>query len=238
MGTAGGANGADGDSVARADADLLERTRSAPVLAGPLPHFDPEAAPAEPGPLFAEWLARALDDGVPEPQVMTLSTAGADAVPSARVLILRGIDTAACAYDFATDSRSPKSHDLAANPQAALTWYWPAHGRQIRMAGPVTLLGEDATRRDFLGRSERARAAAFAGPTSAPLDGPHAYHQALEEGHRIVSAEPSRVPATHTLHRLHAHRAEFFQADPPRFHLRLLYTRTSPSSWTRTLLWP
>jgi pyridoxamine 5'-phosphate oxidase len=224
-------------AAAADDEALLARVRAAPVLAGPLPEFDPGAAPDAPGPLFARWLDRALTDAVPEPQLMTLSTAGADGAPSARVLLLRGIDTADCAYDFATDSRSPKGRDLAANPRAALTWYWPAQGRQIRMTGPVTVLGEDDARRDYLGRGETARAAGFVGLTSAPLSGPQEYDRAMRAARESVTAEPERVPPTHALYRLRAREAEFWQGDPARFHLRLRYERAG-DGWTRTLLWP
>ncbi|WP_333767906.1 pyridoxine/pyridoxamine 5'-phosphate oxidase [Streptomyces sp. IBSBF 2435] len=234
----------DGDAVdggsagsAAADRALLDRIRAAPVLAGPLPHFDPDTAPAAPGPLFADWLDRALADGVPEPQIVTLSTAAADGTPSARVLLLRGLDSADCGFVFAGDSGSGKGQDLAARPVAALTWYWPAHGRQIRMAGPVDVLGEEATRRDYLGRSPAARIAGFTGRTSAPLDGPGEYEREHRAAEALVAAEPSRVPATHTVYRLRAREAEFFQADPARWHLRLRYTRDG-DGWTRTLLWP
>ncbi|WP_103891158.1 pyridoxine/pyridoxamine 5'-phosphate oxidase [Actinacidiphila yanglinensis] len=221
------------------DEALLARTRAAPVLAGPLPHLDPAAVPDAPGPLFAEWLDEALVAGVPEPHVMTLSTAAADGTPSARVLILRGIDTAGCAYDFAADSRSSKGRDLAANPRAALTWYWPALGRQIRMAGRVDVLDRDAAARDFLGRGARARAAAFAGTTSTPLSGPGEYDEALRAARDLVAAEPDRVPDTHTVYRLRAQEAEFWQADPARFHVRVRYTRRpAPQGWTCGLLWP
>jgi pyridoxamine 5'-phosphate oxidase len=219
------------------DEALLARLRAAPVLAGPLPEFDPGRAPDAPGPLFARWLDLALADGVPEPGVVTLSTAAADGTPGARVLMLRGIDTADCAFRFTSDSRSPKGHDLAANPQAALTWYWPAHGRQIRIAGPVDVLGEEATRRDFLGRGETSRAAAFTGVMSGPLSGPEEYERALLAARRQVAAEPERVPATHTLYRLRAEETEFWQADPARFHQRLRYRRAG-DGWTRSLLWP
>lgn len=234
-------NGKDGGGSAGGPTDgdeaLLARMRAAPVLAGPLPGFDPRAAPDAPGPLFARWLEQALTDGVPEPHVMTLSTAAADGTPSARVLMLRGIDTADCAYVFATDSGSPKGRDLAANPQAALTWYWPAHGRQIRMAGPVTVLGEEATRRDFLGRGETSRVAGFTGRMSEPLAGPEEYDRAREAARARVAAEPDRVPDTHVVHRLRAREAEFFQADPAHFHLRVRYVREG-GGWSRTLLWP
>jgi pyridoxamine 5'-phosphate oxidase len=168
---------------------------------------------------------------------MTLSTAGPDGDPSARVLILRGIDTAGCAFDFASDVRSRKGRDLAANPRAALTWYWPAQGRQIRMSGPVAVLDENARRRDFLGRSEKARTAAFTGTIDRPLPGPEEYDRAYREAARLVAAEPERVPVTHTVYRLRAREAEFFQGDPAHFNLRLRYVREG-RGWTRSLLWP
>jgi len=231
--------GAAGAAGREHDAALLARARAAPVLAGPLPSFDPATAPAAPGPLFAAWLDRALADGVPEPHVMTLSTADADGRPSARVLMLRGIDTAGCAYDFASDSGSRKGRDLAANPYAALTWYWPAQGRQIRMSGPVTVLGPQDTGRDFLGRAERSRVAGFTGRMSEPLTGPEEYARQERAARALVAAEPTRVPERHTVYRLRAERAEFFQADPDRFHLRLSYARwPSGDGWERTLLWP
>jgi pyridoxamine 5'-phosphate oxidase len=237
-GVGNGGDGGTAGSTASGDELLLARARKAPVLAGPLPDFDPRSAPDAPGPLFASWLSRALDDEVPEPHVMTLSTASADGAPSARVLMLRGIDSVGCRYDFASDAGSGrKGRDLAGNPRAALTWYWPAHGRQIRIAGTVAVLDEQATRADFLGRSERARTAGFTGRMSEPLAGPEEYERERRKAAELVAAEPDRVPERHTLYRLRATEAEFFQADPRRFHLRVRYLREG-DGWTRTLLWP
>ncbi|MFI0901002.1 pyridoxal 5'-phosphate synthase [Streptomyces sp. NPDC020983] len=235
-----GPGGSGGTGAADADRALLGRIRAAPVLAGPLPRFDPEQAPAAPGPLLAGWLDRALADGLPEPHVMTLSTATPGGTPSARVLMLRGVDSAGCAVVFAGDARSGKGRDLAANPLAAATFYWPAHGRQIRLAGPVAVLDAEAAWRDFLGRSPASRAAAFTGTVSAPLGSPQEYARERLAAEALVSAEPDRVPEWHTVYRLRADEAEFFQADPDRGHLRLRYTRQARAEggWSRTLLWP
>ncbi|NJP43713.1 pyridoxine/pyridoxamine 5'-phosphate oxidase [Actinacidiphila epipremni] len=227
----------EGTDGAAADRELLERIRAAPVLAGPLLTFDPDRAPGAPGPLFAAWLDRALADGVPEPQIMTLSTAAADGTPSARVLMLRGVDSADCAVVFAGDRRSGKGRDLAANPVAAVSWYWPAHGRQIRMTGPVDALDAGTARRDYLGRSPASRAAGLAGVTSAPLGSLAEYARERRAAQERVAAEPDAVPEGHTVYRLRARQAEFWQADPERGHLRLHYTRDG-DGWTRTLLWP
>lgn len=251
-GSAFGSGSGDGASPWRpgdpppSDRDLLARMRAAPVLAGSLPEFDPDDAPDAPGPLFVSWMDRALAEGVPEPHVMTLGTASADGTPSARVLLLRGVDSAGCAFDFASDAAGRKGRDLAANPRAALTWYWPAHGRQIRMSGPVDVLDAATARQDFLGRSPAARAAGFTGRISEPLSGPMEYERARAAADALVAAEPERVPEGHTVYRLRAREAEFFAADPGRFHVRVRYTRTGDgpgtedrgTGWTRTLLWP
>jgi pyridoxamine 5'-phosphate oxidase len=214
-----------------------ERLRGIPALVGPLPGFDTERATAAPGPLFAEWLTHALDDGVLEPHVMTLSTVDASGRPSARVLVLRGLDPDACAFDFATDAGSRKGVELVANPQAALTWYWPRHGRQIRITGRVEALDREAARRDFLGRSEASRIAGFTGRMSAELAGRAAYEQGWARAREVLAAKPDAVPEGHTVYRLRADEAEFFQGDPGRFHRRLRYVRNG-EGWSRGLLWP
>ncbi|MFJ5218652.1 pyridoxal 5'-phosphate synthase [Streptomyces sp. NPDC088354] len=237
-GPAGEPGAADQDPVTAHS--LRERMRAAPVLAGPLPGFDPAAAGPAPGPVFARWLARALDDGVPEPHVMTLATSGADGRPSARVLMLRGVDIERCAFDFASEAASRKGRDLAERPYACLTWYWPRHGRQIRMAGAVETLDRATARRDFLGRREASRAAGFTGVMSAPLDGPAAYQQARRRAAEHIAAEPEDVPEGHTVYRLVADEAEFWQAGPAGGHIRLRYLRdpAAPQGWTHGLLWP
>ncbi|MDX3097035.1 pyridoxamine 5'-phosphate oxidase family protein [Streptomyces sp. ME01-24h] len=231
------------DDLAPVTAEALrERMRSAPVLAGPLPAFDPATAGPEPGPLFARWLAYALDDGVPEPHAMTLSTADADGRPSARVLMLRGVDLGLPAFGFASDAASRKGRDLADRPHAALSWYWPRHGRQIRVTGPVEALDRSAARRDFLGRREVSRVAGFTGVMSAPLEGRPAYEEARRRAAGHVAAHPDDVPRGHTVYRLVADEVEFWQAAPAQDHVRLLYTRDpaapAPGGWTRGLLWP
>ncbi|MEU0180813.1 pyridoxal 5'-phosphate synthase [Streptomyces sp. NPDC006207] len=229
------------DDQAPVTADALrERMRSAPVLGGPLPSFDPATAGPEPGPLFARWLAYALDDGVPEPHVMTLSTADAAGRPSARVLMLRGVDLDRPAFDFASDAASRKGRDLADRPHAALTWYWPRHGRQIRVTGPVETLDRATARRDFLGRREASRIAGFTGVMSAPMQGRAAYEEARRRATGHVAAHPDEVPEGHTVYRLVADEAEFWQAAPAQGHVRLRYTRdpAAPGGWTRGLLWP
>ncbi len=226
--------------MAVVDMDALRaRLRGAPGTAGPLPDLDPERAGDAPGPLFADWLWHALDEGVPEPQTMTLSTVDAAGRPSSRVLILRGLECEGddCAFLFASDAGSRKGADLAARPYAALNWYWPGQGRQIRAAGPVEALGGAAARADFLGRGEASRIAGFTGRMSGPLPGPAAYEEERARARGILAADRDAVPAGHTVYLLRADEVEFFQLAADRFHRRLRYRREG-SRWSRGLLWP
>src|SRR5271154_1704701 len=114
--------------------DLL---RSLPVFALDPADFDPESVPDDPADLFATWLASAIDAGVSEPHAMTLSTCDSDGRPDARVLILKDVD--ADGWWFATASHSATGQQLASQPSAALTFYWPALARQVRIRGGVAV---------------------------------------------------------------------------------------------------
>jgi pyridoxamine 5'-phosphate oxidase len=133
--------------------------RSLPVLQGMGPGFDVDTVPADPVLLFVDWLQNAAAAGVPGPHAMTLSTADAHGSPSARILILKAVDEHG--WHFAVNSLSQKGHDLKANPAAALTFYWPALVRQVRIGGVVVADGEQASRRDFLARPVESRAIAL-----------------------------------------------------------------------------
>ncbi|CPZ60117.1 Pyridoxamine 5'-phosphate oxidase [Mycobacteroides abscessus] len=133
--------------------------RALPVLAGSAPPFDIGSAPAEPLPLFIEWIEQAAQAGVPEPQAMTISTVDALGAPRARVLILKAIDQDG--WHFAASSASQKGRDLSAHPAAALTFHWPAVVRQVRVVGTVVDDGAQASAADFLGRPIGSRAMAL-----------------------------------------------------------------------------
>ena len=94
-------------------------------------------AGVDPDPLrqFRAWLDQALAAGVHEPHAMTLATADADGRPSARVVLLRGLDERGFAFFTNYDSR--KGRDLEANPFGALVFYWAALERQVRVEGRV-----------------------------------------------------------------------------------------------------
>ncbi|MEO3932769.1 pyridoxamine 5'-phosphate oxidase family protein [Micrococcaceae bacterium Sec7.4] len=124
--------------------------RGLPDFPDVLPEFDPARAPADPAVLFRQWLGEALDAGVPQPNACSLATVDGLGGPSSRMLILKDLDDDG--WHFATSRASRKGRELAANPQAALNFYWQQQGRQVRVAGGVVELSAAASASDWRAR--------------------------------------------------------------------------------------
>lgn len=209
--------------------------RGLPVLVCAAPEFDPARAPGDPIELFTEWLLHAVDSGVTEPHAMTVSTVDAQHRPSARVLILKDVDVDG--WHFAVSAISRKGAELARNPAVALTFYWPAVGRQVRVEGTARADPPEVTAEDFLARSEGARAMALTGRQSQPYDDPAEVTEALAKARLDLDRSPGLVPAEWVSYAVRAERVEFWQSDPARRHQRLCYERDE-AGWSATLLWP
>ena len=215
--------------------DIRGLLRSLPVFEVKLPVFDPDDVPADPVSLFVQWLLAAVDDGLPEPHAMTLATADAQGQPSARVLICKDVEPDG-RWCFASSATSPKGRALTENPQAALAFYWPGHGRQIRITGPVAPVPAERSAADFLARSPAARAETLAARQSQVLDDPTRAAAELRVAEAKLAQRPDLVAPDWTLYALAAEQVEFWQADEQRKHVRLRYQRTG-SGWTRYQLW-
>lgn len=206
-----------------------------------LPPFDPASAPDDPLPLFTEWFAAAVAAGQTEPHTMTLATSDEEGLPDARIVMLHGADPDG--WSFATHATSRKGRHLAARPYAALTFYWPVHGRQVRVRGPVTVAPAEAAQTDLHVRSTGALAAALTGRQSEVLGSVEELARASEEAWERASRNPAAEAASWTLYRLRPDAVEFFQGDARRRHVRLAYRReagtgTGTGRWATELLWP
>lgn len=129
--------------------------RSQPALVGRAPELDTSTLPDEPLPLFREWIAAAVEEGVPEPHAATLATVDADGIPDARTLILKGVDERGWA--FAGPRSSRKAEQLAARPVAALNFWWQPLVRAVRVRGEVREASLDESAADLAARSVAAR---------------------------------------------------------------------------------
>ena len=212
--------------------DLL---RTLPVFGRPLPGFDPDQAPDDPASLFASWLGQAVDARVVEPHVMTLSTVDAHGRPDARVVMLR--DVSAEGWQFTASSTGVKGAQLAANPQAALSFYWREQGRQVRVRGQVAAAEPSVSAAEFLAQSEGSRIADLVGRQSTVLPDSAELAEAMEAARQWLADAPTLVAPDHTVYTLTPAEVEFWQGDRQRQHIRLRYRRAGPG-WVAERLWP
>jgi pyridoxamine 5'-phosphate oxidase len=189
----------------------------------------------EPTALLARWVDEAGGTSRIDAIAMALATADASARPSARIVLLRGLDERG--LRFFTSYESRKGSDLAQNPHVAAVLYWPRLERQVRIEGDVTKLPEEESDEYFNARPRGHRLAAWASDQSEPLES----YALLEErfAHFEQRFEGTEVPRPHSWggYLLVPSRIEFWQGRPNRMHERTLYTKTG-STWELTHLQP
>ncbi|KAB8275875.1 hypothetical protein BDV30DRAFT_224653 [Aspergillus minisclerotigenes] len=135
--------------------NIRTQLRNLPVLEGPFAEVNFANFPDTPQDAFRMWLDEAIRAGVKEPHAMTLATVDEQGYPDARVLILKNIDERG--WHFAVKADSPKAQQLEANGYAALTFYWPQVGRQIRVRGTAIQLPDAECREDFAERPFKSK---------------------------------------------------------------------------------
>jgi pyridoxamine 5'-phosphate oxidase len=196
--------------------------------------LDEAHADADPIRQFGRWWDEALAAEVLEANAMTLATASATGVPSARTVLLKGFDERG--FVFFTNYESRKGEELAANPQAALLFHWRELERQVRIEGTVERVAADESDEYYRSRPLASRIGAWASPQSRPISGrAWLVARAAEMGLRH-GPSPGRPPFWGG-YRVQPTALEFWQGRPSRLHDRLLYTLAG-GAWTRTRLAP
>ena len=214
---------------------MKDELRLLKSLTGPFPAFDSDLAPDEPRELFSDWLRDAIEAGVKEPHAMVLSTIDENGVPDARVLILKNLDHRG--WHFATTGNGPKGRQIALNPSVALTFYWPALGRQVRLRGMALQAEVHERDADFRARAPGAKAVALVARQSEVLGSRQELENALARQHCRLQGEPDLVAPSWALFIVMPHDVEFWQGDSERRHHRLRYKREK-TGWIREQLWP
>lgn len=185
---------------------------------------------------FATWFEEALDSELPEPNAMTLATASLDASPSARVVLLKGVEDEA--FVFYTNYESHKGQELDENPQAALVFLWLELQRQVRIEGKVERLSAEASTAYFHKRPKGSQIGAWASPQSSVIDDRSVLierQEQLEAQYEDVEQLPR--PTNWGGYRVIPSRIEFWQGRPNRLHDRILYTIEN-GTWKRERLAP
>ncbi|ALZ84068.1 pyridoxine 5'-phosphate oxidase [Pseudomonas oryzihabitans] len=194
-------------------------------------------APADPYALFGQWFEEAVRTEQPpvEANACWLATVDGEGQPHCRVLLLKGVD--AQGFVFYTNYDSAKGQQLAAQPRAAMTFFWPALERQVRIEGLVEQVSAEESDAYYRVRPLGSRLGAWASPQSQVIANRYELEQRLTEvQQRFVDSEPSRPPFWGG-YRLKPQRIEFWQGRSSRLHDRLDYQRTE-DGWQRQRLAP
>lgn len=182
------------------------------------------------------WLEDALEAGQKEPNAMALATADGEGRPSARMVLLKGVDERG--LTFYTNHGSRKARQLAENPVGAVTFWWDLLERQVRMEGPVVRLSEEESRGYFESRPHGSRLGAWASHQSEPIESRDVLDERLA-ALGLAWPEGSDVPKPPFWggYLLVPIRAEFWQGRENRLHDRFSYERDA-GGWTVRRLSP
>jgi len=184
---------------------------------------------------FDKWWQEAIHSNLEEVNAMTLATAGADGMPDARIVLLKGVD--ANGFVFFTNYHSAKGQQLLENPRASLVFFWAGLERQVRVSGLVSLTSEKASDEYFNSRPEGSRIGAWASPQSEVIES----REWLEsEERRLATAMAGHLqrPPHWGGYIVRPIRIEFWQGRPSRLHDRILYTLQGNGNWTIERLAP
>jgi pyridoxamine 5'-phosphate oxidase len=197
--------------------------------------LDEGAVAPDPIAQFRAWFDETVKAQLPMVNAMTLATAAADGSPSARMVLLKGVDERG--FVFYTDYESRKAQELAANSRAALLFYWIELEREVRIEGAVEKTSHAESDTYFASRPPGSRLAAIASPQSAVIADRRMLEERYAEAEKRYGAAPPR-PSNWGGYRVIPETIEFWQGRPNRLHDRLLYKQTTNGSWDIVRLAP
>ena len=178
---------------------------------------------------FQKWFDQALKGGLAEPNAMTLATADKLGRPSARVVLLKGVDERG--FSFFTNYESRKGRELAENPQAALAFYWAALERQVCVSGSVSQLPRAESEAYFKIRPRGSRLAAWASKQSQVIRSRAELEERMRQFDTQHLGEEVPLPPFWGGYVLSPVWVEFWQGRPNRLHDRFVYTKQPDNQW-------
>lgn len=192
----------------------------------------------DPDPLrqFLSWLDEALHAELLEPNAMTLATSTPDGHPSARIVLLKGAEPSG--FTFFTDSRSRKGRELAANPRAALVFWWGELERQVRICGTVATVPDAESEKYYDSRPEGSRISAWASRQSEVVRDRAQLERQWADARTHHAGEHIPRPPYWGGFRVVPREYEFWQGRPNRLHDRLRYRLLDTGGWMLERLSP
>jgi len=178
---------------------------------------------------FSNWFTAAIEAGIRDVNAMSLATAGPDAKPTVRIVLLKGFDQNG--FVFFTNYESEKGKQLAANPYAAMAFYWIELDRQIRIGGEVEKTSREESQIYFRSRPIGSQLGAWASRQSDVIDGRRVLDARMSEMTERFANKTIPVPPHWGGYRLKPDVFEFWQGRPNRLHDRFRYTRQANGSW-------
>ena len=185
--------------------------------------------------LFETWLAEAARTEPNDPNAMTCATATSDGTPSARIVLLKGVDGQG--FVFYTNKQGRKGAELAANPAAALLFHWKTLGRQVRIEGSIESVTDPEADAYFASRARVSRLGAWASDQSRPLPSRAELERRVAELAARYPGEDIPRPPHWSGYRVLPKLIEFWQDMPYRLHDRRTYARRG-DRWEQGALYP
>lgn len=199
--------------------------------------MDFDHPPDDPCATFLQWLADARATDLPNPNAMTLATIDPDGRPSARIMLLKGLDERGAV--FFTNMLSRKGRALAANPRVTLLFHWDVLDRQVRIEGPVTPVSEAEADEYFATRPRPSQIGAWASRQSEPAQDRAELERAVADVEaRYAPDKPVPRPPHWSGCRVAPDRWEFWQGHRYRLHDRIAYERGAAGAWRAQRLFP
>lgn len=185
---------------------------------------------------FEKWFSDAIEANIDLPDAMTLATATADGIPSARMVVLRGFDKKG--FCFYTDYDSQKGGELAVNPHVASVFYWRELDRQVRISGIIVKMTDTESDAYFASRPRDSQLAVWTERQTVVISGREHLEQNFEKAKLTYADKHIPRPTHWGGYRLMPTMFEFWQGSPSRLHDRLRYTLIEDGNWTIETLSP
>ncbi|MDH5475766.1 MAG: pyridoxamine 5'-phosphate oxidase [Cyclobacteriaceae bacterium] len=184
---------------------------------------------------FSTWFDEALKAKVEEVNAMTLSTINLDNRPTARIMLLKGIENEQ--FIFYTNYQSNKGKGIEKNPYVALTFFWPELERQVRIEGRVEKVAPEVSTTYFKSRPVGSQIGALASPQSAEIANRAILEERVKNLTKKYADKSIERPAQWGGYAVTPDRMEFWQGRASRLHDRVQYT-LADNKWTKVRLAP